>query len=124
MKPIDADPIIEVMKKYAGNPENAQVLLCYRYTQRILEEAPPVELIPPWHKVEDELPDKYTQCLVVDADGRCAVGYYRYDCRAWDNPAFGWVEADDRIYVDDILLGIGKVVAWMPIKLPKKDAIL
>ena len=124
MKPIDADPIIEVMKKCAGNPENAQALLCYRYTQRILEEAPAIELISPWHKVEDELPDKYTQCLVVDADGRCAVGYYRYDCRAWDNPAFGWVEADDRIYVDDILLGIGKVVAWMPIKLPKKDAIL
>lgn len=124
MKPIDAEPIIEVMKKCAESPENAQALLCYRYTQRILEEAPPIELIPPWHKVEDELPDKYMQCLVVDADGRCAVGYYRYDCRAWDNPAFGWVEADDRIYVDDILLGIGKVVAWIPIKLPKKDAIL
>ena len=43
MKLIDADAIIEVMKKCAENPENEQALLCYRYTQRILEEAPTVE---------------------------------------------------------------------------------
>jgi hypothetical protein len=48
------------MKKCAENPENAQALLCYRYTKRILEEAPAIALIPPWHRVEDELPDKYT----------------------------------------------------------------
>lgn len=122
MKPIDADPIIEVMKKCAESPENAQALLCYRYTKRILEEAPTIELIPPWHRVEDELPDKYTQCLVIDADGKCAVGYYRYDCGAWDSPAFGWIEAENRQYIDDIPIGIGKVIAWMPIELLKKDA--
>lgn len=75
-----------------------------------------------WHRVEEGLPDKYTQCLVSDADGKCAVGYYRYDCEAWDSPAFGWIEAEDRIYIDDIPMGIGKVVAWMPIKPPKEDA--
>lgn len=117
---IDADAIIEVMKKCAENPENEQALLCYRYAQRILEEAPTVEPVPPWHRVEDGLPDKYTQCLVVDADGKCAVGYYRYDCEAWNSPAFGWIEMENRIYIDDIPIGIGKVVAWMPIELPKE----
>ena len=73
----------------------------------------------PWHRVEEELPDKYTQCLVADADGKCAVGYYRYDCEAWDSPAFGWIESEDRIYIDDMPMGIGKVVAWMPIEPPK-----
>lgn len=75
-----------------------------------------------WHRVEDGLPDKYTQCLVADADGKCAVGYYRYDCGAWDSPAFGWVEAEDRMYIDYMPMGIGKVVAWMPIEPPKEDA--
>ena len=37
---IDADAIIEVMKKCAENPESEQALLCYRFAQRILEEAP------------------------------------------------------------------------------------
>ena len=53
MRLIDADAIIEVMKKCAENPENEQALLCYRYTQRILEEAPTVEDASPWHRVED-----------------------------------------------------------------------
>ena len=74
----------------------------------------------PWRRVGDELPDKYTQCLVADADGKCAVGYYRYDCEAWDSPAFGWIESEDRIYIDDMPMGIGKVVAWMPIEPPKE----
>ena len=74
----------------------------------------------PWHRVDEELPDKYTQCLVADADGRCAVGYYRYDCEAWDSPAFGWIESEERIYIDDMPMGIGKVVAWMPIEPPKE----
>ena len=50
MRLIDADAIIEVMQKCAENPENKQALLCYRYTQRILEEAPTVEPFAPWHK--------------------------------------------------------------------------
>lgn len=84
-----------------------------------LDDAPTAS---PWRKVEDGLPDKYTQCLVADADGKCAVGYYRYDCGAWDSPAFGWVEAEDRMYIDYMPMGIGKVVAWMPIEPPKEDA--
>ena len=76
----------------------------------------------PWHRVEDGLPDKYTQCLLADADGKCAVGYYRYDCKAWDNPAFGWIEMENRIYIDDMPMGIGKVVAWMPIEPPEEEA--
>ena len=85
---------------------------------RLREDLPTIDL---WHKAEDGLPDKYTQCLLADADGKCAVGYYRYDCKAWDNPAFGWIEMENRIYIDDIPMGIGKVVAWMPIEPPKED---
>lgn len=84
------------------------------------DEVEKVQIFNPWHRVEDGLPDKYTQCLVADADGKCAVGYYRYDCEAWDSPAFGWIEAEDRMYIDDIPMGIGKVVAWMPIEPPKE----
>ena len=62
---IDADAIIEVMKKCAENPENAQALLCYRYTQRILEEAPTVEPASPWHRVEDGLPNDTRDVLAV-----------------------------------------------------------
>ena len=53
MRLIDADAIIEVMQKCAENPENKQALLCYRYTQRILEEAPTVEPFAPWHRLEE-----------------------------------------------------------------------
>jgi hypothetical protein len=56
MRLIDADANIETMKKCAENPENEQALLCYRYTQRILEESPTVEPASPWRRVEDELP--------------------------------------------------------------------
>lgn len=85
---------------------------------RVIDSQPPFN---PWHRVEDGLPDKYTQCLVADEDGKCAVGYYRYDCEAWDSPAFGWIESEDRIYIDDMPMGIGKVVAWMPVEPPKED---
>lgn len=64
MRLIDADAIIEVMKKCAENPENAQALLCYRYAQRILEEAPTVEPSPPWHRVE-EPPKDGQECIVA-----------------------------------------------------------
>ena len=61
---VDADTIIEVMKKCAANPENAQALLCYRYAQRILEEAPTVEPASPWHRVE-ELPKESGEYIVA-----------------------------------------------------------
>lgn len=57
MRLIDADANIETMKKCAENPENAQALLCYRYAQRILEEAPTVEPASPWHRA-DEPPEE------------------------------------------------------------------
>ena len=65
MRLIDADAIIEVMQKCAENPENKQALLRYRYTQRILEEAPTVEPAYPWHRVEEELPDYTRDVLAV-----------------------------------------------------------
>ena len=50
---VDADANIETMKKCAENPESEQALLCYRYAQRILEEAPTVPSASPWHRVEE-----------------------------------------------------------------------
>ena len=113
MRLIDADALLRDIEKYHVSEGKFQ---------HWLELQPTVEPASPWHRVEEELPDKYTQCLVVDADGKCAVGYYRYDCEAWDSPAFGWIEAENRIYIDDIPMGIGYVVAWMPIEPPKEDA--
>ena len=71
MRPIDADAnietIIETMKKCAENPEDKYALLCYRYAKMVLEEAPTVEPVPPWHRVEEELPDIGKNVLVWDA---------------------------------------------------------
>ena len=71
MRSIDADAIIEVMKKCAEKPENAQALLCYRYAQRILEEAPTVEPSPQWHKVEskEDLPKESDTYIVYLRQG-------------------------------------------------------
>lgn len=45
MRLIDADANVETMKKCVANPENEQALLCYRFAQRILEEAPTVDAV-------------------------------------------------------------------------------
>ena len=103
MKLIDADAIIEVMKKCAENPENEQALLCYRYTQRILEEAPTVEPASPWHRVEE--PPK--------ENGRYLVYMFTSDWR-WE---FKFAS-----YLHDRWIGTGggDVRYWMPIEPPKE----
>lgn len=126
MRLIDADALIEDLKRIWGRWDEdewyeAQAKDALKDDVKIVNEQPTVPYSPRWHRVEDGLPDKYTQCLVADANGKCAVGYYRYDCEAWDSPAFGWIEAEDRIYIDDIPMGIGKVVAWMPLPEPPKE---
>lgn len=71
MRLIDADANIETMKKCAANPENEQALLCYRYAQRILEEAPTVEPSSPWHRVEskEDLPKESNTYIVYLRQG-------------------------------------------------------
>ena len=103
MRLIDADAIIEVMQKCAENPENKQALLCYLYTQRILEEAPTVEPFAPWHRVEDELPEKEGDYLVWTMlyGGHAYTDYY--------TPKYGWDEY--------------KVIAWMPLPEPPKEDV-
>lgn len=56
MRLIDADANIETMKKCAENPESEQALLCYRFAQRILEEAPTVPTAPRWVRCEENPP--------------------------------------------------------------------
>lgn len=85
---------------------------------------PTIDAAPRWVRCEERLPDKNTQCLVVDNKGRCAVGYYRYDAQAWDSPAFGWIEREYRLIEygdDDLLHGVGPIVAWMPIEPPREE---
>lgn len=80
-----------------------------------------------WIPVNKKLPgdeedyDDEEDYLVTDADGNCAVGYYRKDCDAWDSSEFGWLEHQTDPSYPYIVSGIGKVVAWMP--LPEKYKI-
>ena len=71
-----------------------------------------------WIPVEERLPDMDQECLVKDKDGDKAVGYYRYDAKAWDSPNFGWIERKDETDNHEAYsapCGLGKVVAWKPI---------
>lgn len=77
MRLIDADANIETMKKCAENPEDMYALLCYRYAQRVLEEAPTVEPTSPWRRVEDGLPVKGEIVIVSDGKRTWDVGQYR-----------------------------------------------
>ena len=73
-----------------------------------------------WIPVSERLPNWNIQCLVIDEDGECGVGYYREDAHAWDSPNWGWLERKDRVDNKEAFTepcGIRKVVAWMP--LPK-----
>ena len=106
---IDADAIIEVMKKCAENPENEQALLCYRYTQRILEEAPTVEPVSPWHRVEDGLPPKATWVLTVATDGNVKL----FNIATVDAGGQWWTCSPQ-----NILRELYGVRYWMPIEPP------
>ena len=113
MRLIDADAIIEVMQKCAENPENKQVLLCYRYTQRILEEAPTVEPFAPWHRVE-EPPKEYGNYLAVVNGEVMEVTYSDISIRddwKWstcDAEGFVWIRSE-------------AVTHWMPLPEPPKE---
>lgn len=80
MRIIDADANIETMKKCAANPESEQALLCYRFAQRILEEAPTVEPASPWHRVEE--PPKENGAYAVCWKGSNSWGKLFY-CGEW-----------------------------------------
>lgn len=113
MRLIDADAIIEVMKKCAENPENEQALLCYRYTQKILEEAPTVEPASPWHRVEE--PPKIGVPVLVTF-----IGYNSGETRcdllaAYDGIA--WRYWDDDM-LDEVMV---EITHWMPLPEPPKE---
>ena len=111
---IDADAI-QLPKGFFENVDNVPKF--YEW----LNSLPTVPAAPRWVRCEDELPKQNIQCLVTDAEGNCAVGYYRNDAKAWDSPFFGWVERSNEDYYEDgDLCRIGKVVAWMPIEPPKE----
>jgi len=59
----------------------------------ILNELPSVTPQEPrWIPVSERLPNWNTECLVIDEDNECGVGYYREDAHAWDSPNWGWLE--------------------------------
>ena len=108
MRLIDADANIETMKKCAANPESAQALLCYRFAQRILEEAPTVEHASPWHGVE-EPPEPHKDVLVT---GMESINNSRvYKVMVNDNGT--WRPTD---YAPSIRWDY-----WMPIEPPKEE---
>ena len=126
MRLIDADANIETMKKCAENPEDKYALLCYRYAQRMLEEAPTVEPASPWHRVE-EPPKDACDCLVcwttIHDEETGEVTGHGFWCEK------GW-------YEDGLLGEVGFYCQnreethpvrvfpdyWMPIEPPKEDA--
>lgn len=109
MRLIDADANIETMKKCAENPENAQALLCYRYAQRILEEAPTVEPASPWHRVEEPPKEdgKYV-ALNVKTKWWYEASYENGNWKVVDLFCQRWV--------------VIHPTHWMPIEPPKEDA--
>lgn len=128
MRLIDADAIIEVMKKCAENPKNELALRCYWYTQRILEEAPTVEPASPWHKVEkppksgQECFTAYRSILRSDPEWLYDICYYTDDL-ARDCPLMYGAEHRPGWY--QCVSEYGDVEChpkyWMPIEPPKED---
>ena len=117
MRLIDADANIETMKKCAENPEDKYALLCYRYAQMVLEEAPTVEPVPPWHRVEDELPEpihptdtRYKAYLICDSLGYMHVADYTYSKHFPTCYSFH-VNGEE----------VTDVKYWMPIEPPKEE---
>ena len=107
MRLIDADANIETMKKCAANPESEQALLCYRFAQRILEEAPTVEPASPWHRVEDGLPNDGEWAIFTNGK---VVSVERFKVDAYNHffPTSKWFDFEDAI-------------AWMPLPEPPKE---
>ena len=128
MRLIDADANIETMKKCAANPESEQALLCYRFTQRILEEAPTVEPASPWHRVEDNPPKP--GCYLT------ASPFFHGDDYSWLYRLAWWTEHGLMDFVQDAEKESGwyiwnnsqdrdteiEPMYWMPIEPPKEDA--
>lgn len=110
MRLIDADANIETMKKCAENPESEQAWLCYRFAQRILEEAPTVEPASPWHRVEDELP-KYGQDVL-------AARLYGADSDGW---AYEVIIAHVCEVRGTNYWNATNVTHWMPLPEPPKE---
>ena len=117
MRLIDADANIETMKKCAENPEDKYALLCYRYAQRVLEEAPTVEPVPPCHRVE-EPPKKTSKYLVwVEVYNGVFAAYPELRTAVYNVVYERWyVDGDQRTE------WIGTPRYWMPIEPPKEDA--
>lgn len=111
MRPIDADANIETMKKCAANPESKQALLCYRFTQRILEEAPTVEPASPWRRVEEppKVSCKVIAYAVSNSTGERDVttAYYK--------------QRSSRFHITG-RRSHWRVTHWMPIEPPREDA--
>ena len=131
MRLIDADANIETMKKCAENPESEQALLCYRFAQRILEEAPTVEPASRWHRVEDELPESNDAVNVVWVNrnpesyyagikGKPFVATAHYHKGKWywfSSTCKDFLDEYGRCEVDEVDKDID-ILYWMPLPSP------
>lgn len=69
-----------------------------------------------WRKCSEELPtedfdENDIECLVKDESENYGIGFWREDAKSWDSCNFGWLETKDRE-----CFGLGKIVAWIPMK--------
>ena len=124
MRLIDADANIETMKKCAENPENEQALLCYRYAQRILEEAPTVPAAPRWVRCEEKPKDRQ-ECFVAY---KGPLGFIYESAIFYDDLNSGLYEDIFEDGTSGFVLGgeVGYALTsmdyWMPIEPPREDA--
>ena len=125
MRLIDADANIETMKKCSANPENEQALLCYRFTQRILEEAPTVEPASPWHGCEEQLPPNDGKEVLVTDGFHVGIGICMYKwskTKKWTQEAvwYKW-NLNDYGYPMKKFKTDTHIKAWMPLPEPPKE---
>ena len=126
MRLIDADANIETMKKCAENPEDKYALLCYRYAQRVLEEAPTVEPASPWHRVEE--PPKYSGKVFVlmNREGPFYDIELVADTVMYNRLPRGPVPVGTfykGLFGESDFEDVTKnVLYWMPVELPEEDA--
>ena len=116
MRLIDADANIETMKKCAENPEDKYALLCYRYAQRVLEEAPTVEPASPWHRVEEK-PVPYEWVWGVYSQTVCGKTFRHH--KTVRNDGDHIIDADGNIYDRFITHWMYR---WPLPESPKEDA--
>ena len=110
MRLIDADAAYKAACEGADNWDGG----CSPYRDDcIREEMDKVPTASPWHRVENELPQKATWVLTVATDGNVKI----FNIATVDAGGQWWTCSPQKI-----LRELYGVIYWMPIEPPKEDA--